>query len=83
MLLLLLKKVLVCLGNINTPKAPMEVIRTQILAAVGPRRGVSGGGYYKPDRVARKGTSESESRELAGKLWEWTEGELDAMEGRA
>lgn len=43
----------------------------------GTAKGVENGLYYEPVRVAGKASRQAQSDELARKLYEWTEKELD------
>ncbi|KAI9054079.1 hypothetical protein LZ554_001250 [Drepanopeziza brunnea f. sp. 'monogermtubi'] len=50
----------------------------QLWAAVGPKEKVKGGEYYTPVGVEKQGSGRTKDGELADRLWEWTEQELDA-----
>ncbi|KIX93873.1 uncharacterized protein Z520_10498 [Fonsecaea multimorphosa CBS 102226] len=51
---------------------------TQLWAATWKRQEVKNGVYYTPVGKENSGSKQSRDRELAKKLWEWTESELDA-----
>lgn len=48
----------------------------QLWAAVAPRERVSSGAYYTPVGKRSEGSGFARDEGLAGRLWEWTEGEL-------
>lgn len=50
----------------------------QLWAAVGRKGDVTGGQYYTPVGVSGQGSRTSSDAELAKKLWEWTEKELES-----
>jgi NAD(P)-dependent dehydrogenase (short-subunit alcohol dehydrogenase family) len=54
-----------------------EGVKNQLWAAVS--RDVVGGEYYEPIGVGGKASADGKDDELAKKLWEWTESELDGM----
>ncbi|KIW30106.1 uncharacterized protein PV07_05880 [Cladophialophora immunda] len=51
---------------------------TQLWAATWKRQEVKNGAYYNPVGKENRGSKQSRDTELAKKLWEWTESELDA-----
>jgi retinol dehydrogenase-12 len=57
-----------------------EGAKMQVWAAVGKvdEGDVKSGEYYEPGLVKGDGSKDSRSVELAGRLWEWTEKELEA-----
>ncbi|KAF4592473.1 short-chain dehydrogenase/reductase [Ophiocordyceps camponoti-floridani] len=57
-----------------------EGAKNQLWASVS--KGVESGEYYEPVGVKGKGTALGRDNELAEKLWEWTEKELDGYEAR-
>jgi hypothetical protein len=48
-------------------------------AATGAREEVENGGFYLPVGVRGKKVRENENMELAGRLWEYTEKELEGF----
>jgi NAD(P)-dependent dehydrogenase (short-subunit alcohol dehydrogenase family) len=51
---------------------------TQCWAATAPKERVVSGGYYEPIGVeGKRATALARDRKLAGRLWEWTQGELE------
>lgn len=50
----------------------------QCWAATAPKGRVVSGGYYEPIGVeGKRATALARDRELAGRLWEWTQGEME------
>lgn len=47
--------------------------------ATGKREGIENGGFYTPVGVRGKKVRKNEDMVLAGKLWEWTEKELEGF----
>jgi NAD(P)-dependent dehydrogenase (short-subunit alcohol dehydrogenase family) len=63
-------------GHILTPA---EGARNQLWAATAGKAEVKNGAYYEPTAILGKGDKDSNSEELAAKLWEWTEKELETF----
>lgn len=57
---------------------PEEAVRTQLWCATAPRGGIRNGGFYEPPGcLSGVSTRYTEDEELAGRLWEWTDRELE------
>jgi NAD(P)-dependent dehydrogenase (short-subunit alcohol dehydrogenase family) len=54
-------------------------VRNQLWAAVGA--GVESGEYYEPVGVKGAGSEDARDEELAGRVWEWTQRELEGVCG--
>lgn len=57
---------------------PEEAVRTQLWCATAPRGGVRNGGFYEPPGcLSGVSTRYTEDEDLARRLWEWTDRELE------
>ncbi|MCJ1412972.1 hypothetical protein MMC19_007073 [Ptychographa xylographoides] len=72
------QKALVYVSQAGKVKGVEEGVRNQVWAAVGPGEEVRSGGFYEPVGVVGGSDKCSRSEELAGRLWEWTETQLEA-----
>lgn len=57
--------------------------KNQLWAGTAKREDVVNGEYYTPVAMAGQGSWKSRDMELAGKLWDWTEKELEGYHPRA
>jgi len=73
-----LTKLPVLIMSIGSRTAVEKGHFAQCWAATAPKNKVVNGGYYEPIGVlGKRATALAEDRELAGRLWEWTQGELE------
>lgn len=56
---------------------PEKGVKNQLWAAVAPKEGLKSGEYYEPVGISGKASEDGKDEELARKLWEWTEKELE------
>lgn len=65
------------LGQGGLP-SPEEAVRTQLWCATAPRGGIRNGGFYEPPGcLSGVSTRYTEDEDLARRLWEWTDRELE------
>lgn len=69
-------KALVYVTNLGRLKTPEEGAYNQVWAATAPKEDVVNGGYYEPVGVRKTPMREGSNKELAKRLWGWTEEEL-------
>jgi NAD(P)-dependent dehydrogenase (short-subunit alcohol dehydrogenase family) len=69
-------KALVYATNLGKLKTPEKGAYNQVWAATAPKGDVVNGGYYEPVGVKKTPVREGSNKELAKRLWEWTEEKL-------
>ena len=72
----ILNKALVYVTNLGKVKTPTEGVWNQLFAATGKREELVSGQYYEPVGVLGQHNKYSNNKELAERLWEWTQEEL-------
>lgn len=77
-----LKRALVYVGNLGQVKSSaLEIVANQLWAATTvcekDNEKIVNGGYYEPVGLLGNHDQSSKSEELAGKLWDWTQKELN------
>lgn len=73
----LFNKLLLYVSSIGKMKNPADGACNQLWAATGDKKEIVNGEFYEPVGVPGKHDAESKNEELAGKLWEWTQKELE------
>lgn len=70
---------LVKLSNVGKIISEEDGIKNQLWAATSPRNGIGNGQFYEPVGTVGFTTSASTDRELAKKLWEWTQEQIEGL----
>jgi NAD(P)-dependent dehydrogenase (short-subunit alcohol dehydrogenase family) len=73
----LFNKLLLYVTNIGRMKKPVDGACNQLWAATGNKKEIVNGEFYEPVGVPGRHDTKSKSEMLAGKLWEWTQKELE------
>jgi NAD(P)-dependent dehydrogenase (short-subunit alcohol dehydrogenase family) len=71
-------RALVKVTNVGGMVTPEEGVRNPLWAATAPKDTIVDGEYYEPVGMPGKHARLSRSRELAARLWDWTEKELES-----
>ena len=75
-----LNKALVYVTNIGKVQVPANGAWNQLWAATAKAGDIVNGAYYEPVAVLGKLTKNAKDEKLAGKLWEWTDKELEGYQ---
>lgn len=75
-----LNKALVYITNLGSMKTPVEGTWNQLWAATANKETIINGEFYEPVAVLGKHGKESNNKELACELWDWTQRELEKYE---
>ncbi|KAK5309386.1 hypothetical protein LTR70_010328 [Exophiala xenobiotica] len=66
-------------SNVGKIISEEDGIKNQLWAATSPREELENGQFYEPVGTVGSTTKASTDRELAKRLWEWTEEQIDAL----